>query len=134
MNDIKDRHQERSRKTAFGLGGGYHSKRRKVGHINHPVPVKNSNVDTDDCPKYHMYSSGAKNELKFKVLREPSYLKGNRILDLENLREHTTELSLHSALCPMAIILAEKGKAPITLVSEGSVDGLASVLSSRSNG
>ena len=54
--------------------------------------------------------------------------------DTATLREHVTELSLHSALCPMAVILSQTGEAPIVLVSEESVDGLASVLSSKCNG
>ncbi len=57
-----------------------------------------------------------------------------RITNLDQLRKHISEITLHAALCPSARKLADKGEPPITLLGEVKQQGLASFLHSQCNG
>ncbi len=57
-----------------------------------------------------------------------------RIMNLEQVRKHVSEITLHAALCPSAQKLADKGEAPIALLGEVQQQGMASFLHSTCNG
>ena len=51
-----------------------------------------------------------------------------RLINLNKLQDHVSEISLHAATCKKAITLALQGQSPIKLKSEIDNYGLASVL------
>ncbi len=57
-----------------------------------------------------------------------------RIMNLEKIREHISEITLHAATCSSAIELAAKNEAPIQLLGEVQQQGMASFLHSKCNG
>ncbi len=57
-----------------------------------------------------------------------------RIINLEQMSKHVSDITLHAALCSSAQMLASKGEAPITLLGEVQQQGLASILHSTCNG
>ena len=56
------------------------------------------------------------------------YIYNYRLINLNNLQDHVSELSMHAATCKKASELALQGQSPIILNSEIDNYGLASVL------
>ena len=55
-------------------------------------------------------------------------LNVNKVISLDSLQNHIGEITKHAAVCKEASDVAIKGEAPIVIVTELSIDGLASTL------
>ena len=71
--------------------------------------------------------------LKFKI-ENVSYLNGYRIINLDSLKEHVVEITLHTVTCTKAHALAESGRPPVSLTSESNRSGLFSILWAKCHG
>lgn len=117
----------------FGKGGGRHSKDRRK-HIwnksKRTAIAKNLHIQLVKC--------GGKRDLKYRVLlRNKQHsidLDCNKIVNLEQLQNHISEITLHTAMCDKGRKLALIGLPPVKLITEISVDNLASVIVAQCKG
>ena len=81
---------------------------------------------------------GSKTDLKYRVLlRNKQHnidLDCNKIINLEQLQNHISEITLHTAMCDKGRKLALMGLPPVKLITEISVDNLASVIVAQCKG
>ena len=91
-----------------------------------PLCVKRLNL------KYKFIKS-SENDTAGKFFKVDTSLDGNRIINLDLLKEHVTSITYHSALCDKGREIAAKGNSPVSLVSEKR-HGLACILKARCNG
>ena len=76
---------------------------------------------------YASYASDCSLKLKIRKIKDLSP-KGYRIINLDCLQSHISDITLHVCLCPDAMKIASAGRPPIKLESELRSYGLASVM------
>ena len=75
------------------------------------------------------------NSIKLRVKKVKDVCpEGYRVMNLSNLQDHVSEITLHACQCVEAIALASAGIAPITLLTESRNLGLASVFAVQCKG
>ncbi|KAK3099893.1 hypothetical protein FSP39_011406 [Pinctada imbricata] len=155
---------KRKSSTVFGRGSGIHRKKRiqkfaKTLKKNEKYKVTLS----DTCTKIHLKRMKPRTPVlktKKKLLgfraKKPQYISfleesgcnlklkikrvinsaigGYRLINLENLQHHVTDITMHACVCPQAIKLASVGKPPIKLDTEIRSLGLASVMAAKCHG
>ncbi|CAG2236224.1 unnamed protein product [Mytilus edulis] len=141
----------------FGRGLGRHRRFKRVKHLGRPVyEIKRQRNQRKHILKlkirkinkqfnnkslfrnkevYTTFSTGCDLKLKIrKVKNNLPIAKGYRVMNLDCLQAHISDITLHACLCAGAINLAKEGKAPIKLETEVRSLGLATVMLAKCMG
>ena len=141
----------------FGRSLGRHRQKRREKHKGRPTyTIKKSRQSQKESLKliirkihkfynttirkniskasvYASFATGCELKLKIRKVKDLSP-KGYRLMNLDCLQSHISNITMHACLCAEAIKVTNQGKPPITLETEVRSFGLASVMLAQCQG